>query len=179
MWSASSLESVVVRQQHDQEEGKERGRQRTATLKNLGDLIRPVLGEHLIGLVDDRVLDATHGEEIRLIHESAQTTGCGDEDVATLAEVVDLLTHRVSTVGNTRAEHALVAHASSLVKDLNSELAGRNDDDHERLSADAVLAGVVRVGVGVDLWARSAQLLGLAHQLAQDGNEVGCGLARA
>lgn len=148
-------------------------------MKNLGHLLGPVLIEHLIGLIDDGVLDTSHGDEVRLVHESTQAARSGDENVTALAEIVDLLTHWVATVSGAWAKHGLVAHAASLVEDLDSKLAGGNDDDHQRLSTDAVAAMIIAGESVVDLWTMTAELLGLAHQSAQDWDEVGGGLARA
>ncbi|KAI7421976.1 hypothetical protein KC332_g57 [Hortaea werneckii] len=61
--------------------------------------------KHLIGLIDDRVpdivsvysvreervflLDATHGQDIRLVHEIAQTAWSCNENIATLSELFE------------------------------------------------------------------------------------------
>lgn len=77
----------------------------TAALKDLGDLLAPVLVKHLIGLVDDGVLDARHGNQVRLVHQIAKTTRGSNQDVTALGEIKDLLTHRVATVSGAWAQH--------------------------------------------------------------------------
>lgn len=151
------------------------GMRLTTALKNLGQFLGPVLVEQLVGLVDDCVLDAAHGDDIRLIHERAHTSGGGDENVAALAEIAHLLAHRVATVGGAWTEHGLVAHAARLIENLNRQLARGDDDDHKGLGANTVAACVI-AGLGVvDSWARAPKLLRLAHELIQNWNEVrGC-----
>jgi hypothetical protein len=61
-------------------------------------------------------------------------------------------------------------HGSSY---LASELASRADDQHKRLSTNAVRERVVADGVGT----RRSELTSLAHELRQDGDQEGSRLA--
>jgi len=116
------------------------------------------------------LLDSTHREDVRPVHEIDKATGRGDEDVATFAEFLNVVAERNAAVAADGTEHRTVAKATSLIEDLLGELAGRTHDDDKGLSADPV---DIRVVVGcLRIRTRALELLDLAHELAQDGNQV-------
>lgn len=181
-WSASSLASAQQESVRWFGRGKitrERERERTTTLENRVHLLGPVLIQHLIGLVNDRVLDTAHGQDVGVAHEVNQATGSGDEDVTALAQILDLLAHWVAAVSSAWTQHALVTHLARLVEDLDRQLAGGNDDQDQGLGADAVTAVVVGGQCGAVGWTWAAQLLRLTHELAQDRDEVRSSLTGA
>ncbi|KAI6951517.1 hypothetical protein KC348_g65 [Hortaea werneckii] len=95
--------------------------------------------KHLIGLIDDRVpdivsvysvreervflLDATHGQDIRLVHEIAQTAWSCNENIATLSELFERDSLGKTAVSDTWAQHGAVAHPTRVVEDLDGQLA--------------------------------------------------------
>lgn len=159
----------------------------TTTTHDLAELLLPIRLQHLVCLVDDRVpivnqhrgydegsmslLDTAHGKNARLVHKVTQAAWRRDEDVATLAELLDRDLHWESAVYDARTKHAAVRHATSLVKNLHGKLAGGHDHNDQRLSADLFLV--------VDVWLWCTQLLRLAHQPGQDWDHVGSGFAGA
>jgi len=143
--------------------------------------------KHLVGLIDNGksrqgisnehvkmsepdLLDPTHREDVRPVHEIDKATGRGDQDVATLAKFLNVVAKRNAAVAADGTEHRTVAEATSLVEDLLSELASRTHDDDKRLSANPVnirvVVGRLRVRTG------ALKLLHLSHELAEDGNQV-------
>ena len=137
----------------------------------------PVRGEHLVGLIDHGVTDAGHGEDFRPAHQVDETACSGDEDVATLGELLEHDTHGLATVSGERTEHRAVAQAAALVEDLDSKLVGRDHNDNQRLSLDSLLFEVEARTHGV--WAAGAELLRLTAKARDDGDKVGSGLSRA
>lgn len=129
--------------------------------------------QHLISLINDHVAQATQGQDMRTLNEVDETTRRGDQYVASLGKLTDLITNWTATVGDARAKHGTVAELASLVEDLDGQLASRDDDDNQRLSTNL---GGVEVNHG-RVGTRSSELLGLAHQLVQDGDEVSGSLA--
>jgi hypothetical protein len=125
--------------------------------------------------VKDDLLEAAERQQVVVAHEVHKTTGGGDEDVASHLELLALVLGGSTTVDDARSQHSAVAETASLIEDLAGKLAGGADDQHQRLSADAVSGGVVAGWVG----ARCSKLAGLAHQLGEDGQEEGSSLARA
>lgn len=139
----------------------------------LGASVSPALKDRAIV----NLLDTTHGENAWAIHEITETTWCRDQDVTTLAKLLQVVLHRDTTVGASGAKHRAIAETTSLVEDLLGKFTGWHDNEHERLSAHAVDNGVVvRSG---DVWARTLKLLDFAHQVRDDGNEVRGRLAGA
>ena len=132
-------------------------------------VISPRIVEHLVSLVDDCVLDAVHAENIWLAHEVHETTTSTDEDIATLAQVLDVHAEREATVSDAWTKHRAVAHATCLVKNLHRQLAGGHEDEHERLCTNRLSLAATR----------TTKLLCLAHQAGDDWDEIGCGLAAA
>ena len=145
----------------------------TATEEDLVDVLFPV--EHLIGLVDDHVLEATKSQNARAVDEINQTAGGSNEDIATLAEEPDLISDGSATVDDAWTQHGTIAKLAGLVEDLDSKFTGGNDDKHERLSGDFVSALHERGGVG----AEGCKFLGFAHELGDDRDHIGCSLAGA
>jgi hypothetical protein len=141
----------------------------TAATHDLGHGIIPLAAQHLIGLVNDSKLDASHREDVRLVHQVLKTARGTDEEVAALAKLLKVDTDRNTAVRADGAQHGTVAKATSLVEDLLSQLAGRDDDNDKRLGTDAAT---------VD-GARSLELANLTHQFGDDRNKVCSGLARA
>lgn len=160
-----------------EETSEERRRPQHTGVEHDGlEVLRPVVLEHLIGFVEDEVAKTAHGEDVGAVDEVLKTTGGGDEDVAALAKLLDLIAHGTTTVGNAGAKHGAVAELASLAEDLDRKFTGRAHDDDERLGADGLRDALNELS-GVRT--RSRELLGLAHQLAEDGDQVGGGLARA
>lgn len=120
-------------------------------------------------------LDTSHGQEVRLVHQVAEAAGGRDEDVTTTTELLTHHTHGKSAVSDARAKHGAIAHAACFVENLDGELARWDDDDDQWLCFHGVLSRIVPIGSGVG--ARGLQFLGLAHELGDDGNEVGRRLA--
>lgn len=86
--------------------------------------------QHLISLIDDHVLETLESQESRTAHEVNQTTGSGNEQIATLRKQRDLLTKRATTVDDTGTKHGTITKASSLIKDLGGKLSvGADDED--------------------------------------------------
>jgi hypothetical protein len=141
----------------------------TSTTHDLGHGIVPLAAEHLIGFVDDSILDASHREDVRLVHQVLKTARGTDEEVAALAKLLKVDTDRNSAVRADRTKHGAITKATSLVEDLLSQLAGRDNDNDKGLGTDAAT---------VD-GARSLELANLTHQFGDDRNKVCGGLARA
>lgn len=121
------------------------------------------------------LLDAAKRQNVRLLHEIKQPSRSSDKNITALLEFVTLSTNRSATIHNARTQHRPVAETTSLIEDLSRQLTGRSHDEHQRLSTNRVRNRVIssaQVGTG------SSQLLRLAHQLRQDGDEEGGGLAR-
>lgn len=123
------------------------------------------------------LLDTVHGEHLGLVHQVAKTTRGADENVAALAKLLDVHTLGVAAVSDTWAQHGAVAETTSLVEDLNRKLASGDDNHNEWLGAHAMDLDI-EAWVG-DVGTRGGKLLGLAHELREDWNEVGGSLARA
>jgi len=115
------------------------------------------------------ILDTAHGEDVRLVHQVAETARSGDEDIAALTEIIECHAHGHATIHDAWAQHGPVAHATGLIPRLHRKLARRHDDNDEWLGPD--LLETRRLG--------SAELLGLAHQTRHDRNHVAGGLAGA
>ena len=147
----------------------------TATGEDLAELIRPARVQHLVSLVDDHVTQAAKSEHIGTLDEVNETTGRGDQNVATLGELANLLCDRTATICNAGAQHGAVAELASLIEDLDRQLTCRADDNDKRLGADLCLEvldrGRVRTSRG--------ELLCLTHELVQNGNQIGGSLARS
>lgn len=138
------------------------------------ELFLPIVMKHLIGFINDHIADTAQRQDLRAIHEVNQTAGGGDEDVAALRDLLHLFPHRAAAVDDARAQHRAITEFAGLVEDLNGQLAAWTDDHDKRLSS----AGRVNAGlVGDRIRAGSRQLLGLAHQLVDDGDQIGSSLA--
>ena len=142
-----------------------------ATRKDLAEIIGPARVQHLVSLVNDHVAQATKGENVGALDEINEAARRGHQDVTALGELDDLLAYGTATVDNAGTKHGTVAELAGLVEDLNSELAGRSDNDNKRLSANA------RRDLGMGT--RSSELLGLSHELVENGDQVSGRLARS
>ncbi|KAI7508596.1 hypothetical protein KC364_g78 [Hortaea werneckii] len=107
-------------------------------------------------------LDATHGQDMRLVHKSTQTARSGDQKIATLAELFKDNIHWETTVSDTRAQHGAIAHTTRLVENLDCQLTRRDNNHDQWLGLDFVQTRIVIGGGSVRL--RRRELLGLAHQ---------------
>lgn len=137
-----------------------------------------VLEERTLSVaISNNSLDSGHGKDFWLVHEVTKAAWRGDENVAALTQLLDVVANRNTAVAADGTKHGAVAETTRLVKDLLSELAGWADDDDQWLSTHSVKLWVVVGSSGVRTGA--LQLLGFAHELADDWNEVGGGLARA
>lgn len=112
---------------------------------------------------DEDSLDPTHGDDVGLVHEIAESARSGDENVAAFAQIIDVLTEWPAAVGNAWAKHGAITHPTRFVEDLDGELAGGDDNDDEWLSTHAVASGIEVASGGVRLW--RSELLRLAHEL--------------
>jgi hypothetical protein len=139
-------------------------------------LFFPVVVQKLISLIDDGVANTVEREQVGTTHEVQEATRSSDENVTALAKLDHLLTHRTTTVSNARTKHRAIAETTSFVEDLAAELTSRSDDENERLSSNTLSASIEVSG---DKRTRSGDLLSLAHQLGDDGNQIRSGLARA
>jgi len=72
-------------------------------------VVLPVHVQHLIRLIDNGVQDAGHGQNVRPAHEITKAARRGDEDVASLRELLDGDGERLATVGRKGAHHGTVA----------------------------------------------------------------------
>ena len=147
----------------------------TAAREDRVEILLPILIEHLIGLIDDHVPHAAKSQNLRIVNELNKPTRRRDQNVAALLKLRFLLSNGAAAVGDARAQHGAVAELAGLVEDLDGELTSGNDDNHKRLGTDARVDALL---VGRRVWAGSSQLLCLAHQLVQDGNQVRSRLAR-
>ena len=150
---------------------------RTTTSQKLLEILVPVRTKHLISLVDDRELYTAHAQPIWAIHEILETTRSANEDIAALGKLVEACARWVAAVSDTWTKHRAIAHAARLVEDLNGKLTGGNDDEDQWLGADAMNPSVEGAGSGVG--ARCLELLGFAHKLRNDWNQVSGCLAAA
>lgn len=131
------------------------------------NILGPAVGEEFISLVKNEVSHPTEGKNVRTFNEVAKTTGGGNENVAAPSKLLDLVTERTATVGNAGSEHCTVAEFACLVENLNGQLASWAHDNNERLCPHHLGDSRNEVkGIG----ASGSQLLGLSHQLAQNGN---------
>lgn len=150
-------------------------RRLTATTENLVKILLPVIVKHLVSLIDDHELQATKSQILRAIHEVQKTTRRGNQDVAALAELIDLVTDGATTVNNTGPQHAPVTELASLHEDLDRELTCGHHDANQGLGTSRLIDTRPKRGrVGT----RRGELLRFSHELVQNGNEIGCGLAR-
>lgn len=149
----------------------------TATVHDDLELIFPVGAEHLIGLIDNHVLEAAQRETLWLIgDEINETSWSSNENITALSDLVELIAARATTIHNTRTKHRAVAEATRLVEDLNGKLTVGANDEHEWLGTKEIAR----------VWDESrrvgtlcTQLLGLAHELGQGGDQEGTSLAGA
>lgn len=111
---------------------------------------------------------------MRFVHEVEKTTRSTDEDVTSLLEFLALLTHRRTSVHHARTQHGAVAQSASLVKDLSGQLSSGSDNQHQRLGADGIHS---RIEASRQVGTSCRELLGLSHQLREDGNEERSGFA--
>lgn len=146
--------------------------QLTTTTENLVKVLLPVIMKHLVGLIDDHVPKAAKSEHLRPVDEVQQTARGRDKDVTSLAELVDLVAEGATAVDNTGSEHATVAKLAGLHEDLDGKLASGYHDANQWLGTHR-RAGSTRRRIGTG----SSKLLGFAHQLVQDGNEIGSSLS--
>lgn len=148
----------------------------TTTTHDVFHLLLPVILKQLIGLIDDGEANTTEGETVATTHDVTKATRSSDEKIATLGELVQLITHGSTTVSDARAKHGAIAETTSLVEDLTAQFTGGGNDKNQRLSSNTVNAIVeVLRNVGTS----SSQLLGLAHELGDSRNQISSGLARA
>jgi hypothetical protein len=129
----------------------------------------------IVSWIAANLLETTERQQIEVLHEIHETTRCGNENIAAHLQLFALITSRSTTVDDARAQHSAVAESTSLVEDLAGQLSSRADDEHKRLSADAVCEGVVPSGIRT----RGRELAGLAHELRQDREEEGSCLSRS
>ena len=132
--------------------------------------------DHLVGFVDDGVLDTTKRQDMRLVHEVDETTRSANQNVASLLQLHALLTDWTTAIDDAGTQHRAVAETASLIEDLSGQLTSRGNDDDQRFSTNRVK---VLIEALAEIWARGSQLLGLSHQFGQDRNEEGCSFARA
>ncbi len=149
---------------------------RTATREDLVEIFLPITVKHLIGFVDDHVPKSSKTEDGGTLHHVDETTRRCDQDVAPLAQLSDLIAHRPSAIDDAGPKHAPVTELASFIENLHGQLAGRADDDYKRLSTNRIPIPVSKHG---RIRAAGRKLLGLAHQLVQDGDQISSRLARA
>ena len=82
---------------------------------------------------------------------------------------------RYATVHNARSQHGAITKLSRLVENLQGKFASWHNDQNQRLCGHLVNTLTESVWVGPE----RRELLGLAHELAQDWNQVSRGLARS
>lgn len=109
--------------------------------------------------------DAAQSEDVRLTHEVDNATRGADQNITALFELLTLKAGRCTTIDDARTKHRAVAETAGLVKDLGGQLTGRADNQNKRLTTNALTRGQVQRA-----WARSTELLSLAHQLRKNGN---------
>lgn len=141
----------------------------TSATHDLGHSIIPVAAEHLIGLINDSKLDASHREDVRLVHQVLETARGTNKQVTALAELLKVDANGNTSVRAHGAQHGTVAKSAGFVEDLLSQLAGRDDDNDKGLGTHAAT---------VD-GARSLELANLAHQLGDDRDQISSSLAGA
>lgn len=150
-------------------------RELTTAGEDLVELLLPVIVKHLVGFINDHVLDAAQRQDVRTLHHVDQTARRGDENITALLQLINLVAHRSASIDDARSEHGTVAKLSGLVEDLNCEFSSRNHDDDQGLcpyGRDNACIKLERIRT------RSSQLLGLAHQMVEDGDKIRSGLAR-
>lgn len=124
-----------------------------------------------MGRVEEWYLpDATQAKDGGLVDQVLEAAWSADNDVAALGELLDLLAQWATTVGDTWAEHGAVTQSAALIENLNAQLASRADDQHQRLSANAVGGGIISARIR----SLGSELLGLTHQHRDNWDEV-CG----
>lgn len=121
-------------------------------------------------------LDAGHGKDTRTVHEIADTTWCGNEDVTALSEFLQVVLDWNTAVGTGWAKHGTVAETASFIEDLLRELTSWYQNDNEGLGADAVYSWVVVWRSHI--WTRSLELSDFSHEVGDDGDQVSSGLSR-
>lgn len=147
----------------------------TTTVHDDLELIFPVRAEHLIGLIDNHVLEAAQREALWLIcDEINETTWSSNENIAALGDLVELVAAGPTTIHNTGTEHRAVAETTGLVENLHSKLTVGTNDEHEWLGTSKV-ARIRDKSRGVGAWC--TQLLGLAHEFGQGGDQESTSLA--
>ena len=112
---------------------------------------------------------------MRSRHDVNETTRSGNEDVATFSQFSHLLTHGTTAVCNAGTQHRSIAQTSSFVEDLAAELTSRSNDEDEWLSPNSVRLSIEAIG---QVGSLGGELLGLAHQLGETGDQECSCLAR-
>src|SRR5206468_5907566 len=74
------------------------------------------------------------------LHEIEQAAGCADDDVHACAELALLRAVAVAAVDGGDADAAVPAKGREVARDLQAELAGGHDDEHERSACGSVHA---------------------------------------
>jgi hypothetical protein len=132
--------------------------------------------EHLISLVNNHVLETLQSQNFRAINEVHETTRGANDNITTLLELLDLLADRATSIDDARAKHRAVTKAPSLVKDLGRKLTARADNENEGLGSNARSDAFL---IGDRIGTRSSELLGLTHELRNDGHQECSSLAGA
>lgn len=149
----------------------------TATIHDNLELVFPVGTEHLISLINNHVLEAAQREALWLVgDEINKATWGSNENITALGDLVELVAAGATTIHNTWTKHRAVAEATRLVEDLHGKLTVGTNDEHEWLGTRKV-ARIWDESRRVGAW--RTQLLGLAHELGQGGDQKGTSLAGA
>ena len=121
------------------------------------------------------LLKTAEDQQVWTAQEILQAARRSDENVAALLKLLGLVARMSPTIYDARSKHGTVAETASLVEHLPGELTGRKNNEKQRLCAVPIRLRI-ELG-GIPLWC--TQLLSLAHQTRDGGDQVGSSLARA
>lgn len=108
-------------------------------------------------------------QDVGAVHDVDQAARSTNQDVATTAQVIKLVSHGSTAIHNRGPKHRTIAEPARFIEDLSGELARRRHNDDKRLSAHGI-------GLGIEpdwVWPRGRQLLGLSHKLRENWDEKG------
>ena len=94
---------------------------------------------HVVGLVEDRDLDAVE-DDVALLHEVLEAAGAGDDDVDAAPEALDLRVLADAAEDRLRVEAERLGERRHRGVDLRGELAGRGEDEGARAAGQAAPA---------------------------------------
>lgn len=140
----------------------------TAAIENGIKLFAPVILKHLVGFVQNEILQTAETHDMRLVNKFDEPTRSSDQDITASIEQVNLLSSGHPSVHNAGTKHGTIGELPSLIEDLNGQFTGRDNNENKWLGPNLIDT----LTEGGWIWAGGGQFLRLAHELAEDRNQV-------